>query len=78
MNTLATFLCVQQAGLAMVRQPTGGCIVTLGDWAIARPYVNYAAYFPSKGAIPTLTRCAEYGRMRVHQGALPHADLPRF
>jgi pteridine reductase len=56
-NTLATFLCSQQAGLAMVRQPEGGCIVTLGDWAIARPYVNYAAYFPSKGAIPTLTRC---------------------
>ena len=22
-----------------------------------RPYLNYAAYFPSKGAIPTLTRC---------------------
>jgi len=56
-NTLGTFLCVQQAGLAMVRQPEGGCIVTLGDWATARPYLNYAAYFPSKGAIPTLTRC---------------------
>jgi glycolate oxidase len=28
--------------------------------------------------IPTLARCAEYGRMRVHHGALPHADLPRF
>jgi pteridine reductase len=55
-NTLATFLCSQHAGLAMVKQPEGGCIVTLGDWAIARPYVNYAAYFPSKGAIPTLTR----------------------
>lgn len=55
-NTLGTFLCSQQAGLAMVRQPGGGCIVTLGDWAIARPYINYAAYFPSKGAIPTLTR----------------------
>jgi len=55
-NTLATFLCSQQAGLAMVRQPEGGCIVTLGDWAVARPYVDYAAYFPSKGAIPTLTR----------------------
>lgn len=55
-NTLGTFLCSQQAGLAMVRQPTGGCIVTLGDWAVTRPYVNYAAYFPSKGAIPTLTR----------------------
>jgi pteridine reductase len=55
-NTLGTFLCSQQAGLAMVRQPEGGCIVTLGDWAVTRPYANYAAYFPSKGAIPTLTR----------------------
>jgi pteridine reductase len=56
-NTLGTFLASQQAGLAMVRQPEGGCIVTLGDWAIVRPYINYSAYFPSKGAIPTLTRC---------------------
>jgi pteridine reductase len=56
-NTLGTFLCSQQAGLAMVRQPEGGCIITVGDWAVARPYVGYAAYFPSKGAIPTLTRC---------------------
>ncbi len=55
-NTLGTFLCAQQAGLAMVRQPEGGCIVNLGDWAVARPYVGYSAYFPSKGAIPTLTR----------------------
>jgi pteridine reductase len=55
-NTLGTFVCSQQAGLAMVRQPEGGCIVTLGDWALVRPYVGYAAYFPSKGAIPTLTR----------------------
>jgi pteridine reductase len=56
-NTLGTFLCSQQAGLAMVKQPEGGCIVTVGDWAVVRPYVGYAAYFPSKGAIPTLTRC---------------------
>jgi pteridine reductase len=55
-NTLGTFLCSQQAGLAMVKQPEGGCIITLGDWAVARPYLNYAAYFTSKGAIPTLTR----------------------
>ena len=55
-NTLGTFLCCQQAGLAMVRQPEGGCIITLGDWAEARPYLDYAAYFPSKGAIPVLTR----------------------
>src|SRR5207253_7191009 len=53
-NTLSTFLCSQQAGLAMVKQPEGGCIITLGDWAIERPYAHYAAYFPSKGAIPTL------------------------
>jgi len=56
-NALSTFLCSQQAGLAMAKQPEGGCIITLGDWATARPYLNYAAYFPSKGAIPTLTRC---------------------
>jgi len=55
-NTLATFLCCQQAGLQMVAQPTGGCIVTFGDWATARPYLNYSAYFPSKGAIGALTR----------------------
>ena len=28
--------------------------------------------------IPTLARCAEYGRMRVHGGALAHPELPRF
>ena len=55
-NTLGTFLCSQQAGLAMVKQPAGGCIITIGDWAVARPYLNHAAYFTSKGAIPTLTR----------------------
>jgi pteridine reductase len=55
-NTLGTFICSQHAGLAMVRQPEGGCIITVGDWAIDRPYLNYAAYFPSKGAIPALTR----------------------
>jgi pteridine reductase len=55
-NALGTFLCSQQGGLAMVRQEEGGCIVTVGDWAVSRPYLNYAAYFPSKGAIPTLTR----------------------
>ncbi|MEX2560550.1 MAG: SDR family oxidoreductase [Pirellulales bacterium] len=55
-NTLGTFLCCQQVGLIMAGQPEGGAIVNLGDWAITRPYPDYAAYFPSKGAIPTLTR----------------------
>ncbi|MCR4415603.1 MAG: SDR family oxidoreductase [Thermoguttaceae bacterium] len=55
-NALATFLCCRQAGLIMVRQPKGGAIVTIADWAIARPYSGYPAYFLSKGAIPTMTR----------------------
>ena len=29
-------------------------------------------------AIPTLNRCAEYGKLHVHDGQLPHADLERF
>jgi len=55
-NTLGTFLCAQHAGLAMVKQVTGGSIVLIGDWAISRPYRDFAAYFASKGSIPTLTR----------------------
>src|SRR6478735_2754159 len=39
-NTLGTFLCCQHAGLAMVKQPAGGNIITFGDWAIERPYLN--------------------------------------
>jgi pteridine reductase len=55
-NTLGTFLCARRAGLAMCRQEDGGAIVTIGDWAIERPYLDHAAYFISKGALPTLTR----------------------
>ncbi|HET9041705.1 MAG TPA: FAD-linked oxidase C-terminal domain-containing protein [Burkholderiales bacterium] len=32
---------------------------------------------PAKN-IPTLHRCAEFGKMRVHAGQLPHPELPRF
>lgn len=28
--------------------------------------------------IPTLARCAEYGKMHIHGGQLPFADIPRF
>lgn len=56
-NALGTFLCCQQAGLAMAKQPEGGVIVNIGDWAEVRPYLGYAAYFPSKGAVTTMTRC---------------------
>ena len=85
-NVLATFLCGRAAGLVMVGQPEGGCVVNVGDWAEARPYPGYAAYFASKGAIPTLTRClaVELGtrnpRVRVNcvlpGPVLLPADLP--
>jgi len=55
-NSLATFEAGRYAGLKMAAQNSGGTIVNLGDWAIERPYLNYAAYFPSKGAIPAITR----------------------
>lgn len=55
-NTLGTFLCARRAGLIMASQAEGGCIVTIGDWAVQRPYLNHAAYFASKGAIESLTR----------------------
>lgn len=38
---------------------------------------HYELLNPGK-AIPTLHRCAELGAMHVHQGKLPHPDLPRF
>ena len=55
-NTVSTFVCSQHAGLMMAEQSTGGAIINIGDWAIARPYRDHIAYFASKGAIPTLTR----------------------
>ena len=55
-NALGTFLVAQRVGLAMVRQASGGSIINIGDWAEVRPYLNYAAYFPSKGAVMAITR----------------------
>jgi pteridine reductase len=55
-NTLGTLLCCRAAGAIMIAQDEGGAIITIGDWATARPYPGYTAYFVSKGAIPTLTR----------------------
>jgi len=55
-NTLACWLTSRAAGLLMTKQDSGGCIVNLGDWATERPYLDHAAYFPSKGGIDTMTR----------------------
>jgi pteridine reductase len=55
-NTLGAYHVARSAGLAMVPQPQGGRIILIGDWAVARPYANFSAYFLGKGAIETLVR----------------------
>jgi len=45
--------------------------------AVKRAFDPRELLNPGK-AVPTLARCAEYGRMRVHGGKLPHPELPRF
>lgn len=55
-NALASFLCARAAGSRMAEQAMGGSIVNIGDWATVRPYLDHAAYFPSKGAVETMTR----------------------
>ena len=45
--------------------------------AVKRAFDPRGLLNPGKG-VPTLTRCAEFGRMHVHGGALRHAELPRF
>ncbi|MCX7962280.1 MAG: FAD-binding protein [Burkholderiales bacterium] len=45
--------------------------------AIKRAFDPQGLLNPGK-AVPTLARCAEYGRMHVRGGALPHPELPRF
>ena len=55
-NSVGSFRCAQLAGLQMVSQASGGSIINIGDWATTRPYLDHAAYFPSKGAIEVMTR----------------------
>jgi glycolate oxidase len=45
--------------------------------AVKRAFDTANLLNPDK-AIPTLNRCAEYGRMRVTGGQMKFADLPRF
>lgn len=46
-------------------------------FAVKRAFDPAMLLNPDK-AIPTLQRCAEYGKMHVRAGKLPFADLPRF
>jgi pteridine reductase len=75
-NALGTFLCCRRAGLVMAAQPEGGAIVTIGDWAVARPYPDYAAYFVSKGAIPAITRSLAVELARRNPAVRVNCILP--
>ncbi len=46
-------------------------------FAVKRAFDPPGLLNPGK-AIPTLSRCAEFGKMHVHGGKLPFAELPRF
>jgi glycolate oxidase len=46
-------------------------------FAVKRAFDPAGLLNPGK-AIPTLARCAEYGKMHVRGGALPYPDIPRF
>ncbi len=45
--------------------------------AVKHAFDPHALLNPGK-VIPTLNRCAEYGKMHVKRGLLPFSDLPRF
>ena len=45
--------------------------------ASSAPSIRRACSIPGK-VIPTLVRCAEYGRMHVKRGLLAFPELPRF
>lgn len=63
-NSIGTFFCARAAGQHMADRPSGGAIINMGDWATMRPYLDHAAYFPSKGSIEVMTRslAVELGR----------------
>ncbi|MEZ0308944.1 MAG: FAD-linked oxidase C-terminal domain-containing protein, partial [Ramlibacter sp.] len=46
-------------------------------FALKRSFDPKGLLNPGK-VIPTLNRCAEYGKMLVRGGRISHPDLPRF
>jgi glycolate oxidase len=45
--------------------------------AVKAAFDEHGLLNPGKG-VPTLARCAEYGKLHVHRGRIPHPDIPRF
>jgi glycolate oxidase len=81
-------LCIEVGGTITGEHGVGvekmrGMCSQFGQAELARFLAIKAAFDPEgllnpgKG-VPTLARCAEFGRMHVHDGQLRHPDLPRF
>ena len=81
-------LCVELGGTITGEHGVG--LEKLNSICVQFSPAERAAFFAVKQAfdpdallnpgklIPTLARCAEYGKLHVHHGALPHPELPRF
>ena len=81
-------LCVEVGGTITGEHGVG--IEKIGSMCVQFAPIELEAFFALKRAfdpamllnpdkaIPTLQRCAEFGRMHVRHGRLPHPDLPRF
>jgi glycolate oxidase len=81
-------LCVQLGGTITGEHGVG--VEKLNSMCVQFSPAERAAFFAVKRAfdppgllnpgkaIPTLARCAEYGRLHVRHGQLPHPELPRF
>jgi glycolate oxidase len=81
-------LCVRLGGTITGEHGVG--VEKLNSMCVQFSPAERAAFFAVKSAfdppgllnpgkaIPTLARCAEYGRMHVRHGQLAHPELPRF
>ena len=81
-------LCIEVGGTITGEHGVGiekmrGMCTQFGDAELSR-FLGIKAAFDAKGllnpgkGVPTLARCAEFGRMHVHEGQLRHPELPRF
>jgi glycolate oxidase len=81
-------LCVRLGGTITGEHGVG--VEKLNPMCVQFSPAERAAFFAVKAAfdppgllnpgkaIPTLARCAEYGRQHIRRGELPHPELPRF
>ena len=75
-NALGTALCGQLFGLAMAKQDSGGAIINIGDWALARPYPNFTPYMISKGMVESCTRALAIELAHVNPRVRVNAVMP--